>query len=98
LKIGFDPTGGALAPGVALPTGAAAGLGRLHPVPARSAEPCDAAALRDLHVETWIATYQGRLPEPFYRLRLATLRTRDWAELLRRQSALGGGVLIAGAS
>jgi ribosomal protein S18 acetylase RimI-like enzyme len=66
-------------------------------VPARSAEPRDARVLRDLHVETWIATYQGRLPEPFYQQRLATHRLRDWAELVRSQSELGGGVLITGA-
>jgi GNAT superfamily N-acetyltransferase len=66
-------------------------------VQVRSAEPRDAAALRDLHIETWIATYHGQLPESFYQERLATHRMRDWAELVRSQTELGGGVLITGA-
>jgi GNAT superfamily N-acetyltransferase len=66
-------------------------------VAVRSAEPRDAAALRALHVETWIATYQERLPEPFYQQRLAAHRLRDWAELARSQTEVGGDVLITGA-
>ena len=60
----------------------------------RCAQPGDAAALRDLHVETWIATYEGCLPERFYQERLAAHRVRDWAEVLGRQTELGGGVLV----
>lgn len=64
-------------------------------VPVVAACPSDADALRDLHVETWTATYRDRLHESFYHERLAEHRARDWADLLRCQTAAGGGVLIA---
>lgn len=60
-----------------------------------SARPADAAALRDLHLVTWIATYRDRLPEAFFNQRVTAHQARDWAELVRGQTALGGGVLVA---
>lgn len=70
-------------------------MARLDPVLVRSAQWSDAAELRDLHVQTWIATYQGRLEERFYGERLAAHRVRDWAQVVRRQTELGGEVLIS---
>jgi hypothetical protein len=55
----------------------------------------DAAALQSLHITTWMATYKGLVPESFYRERLTAHGGRDWADLVRRQRAGGGGVLIA---
>ena len=55
----------------------------------------DAAALQSLHITTWMATYRGLVPESFYRERSTAHRGRDWADLVRRQRAGGGGVLIA---
>lgn len=55
----------------------------------------DAAALQSLHITTWMATYRGLVPESFYRERSTAHRDRDWADLVRRQRAGGGGVLIA---
>jgi GNAT superfamily N-acetyltransferase len=60
-----------------------------------AARPADAAALSALHIETWAEAYRDRVPEAFYRERLAAHRARDWAEVLRDQAALGGGVLLA---
>lgn len=59
-----------------------------------AADPGDAAELRDLHVETWAATYRDLLPQRFYRERLTAHQRRDWAELVRGQAAAGGEVLI----
>jgi ribosomal protein S18 acetylase RimI-like enzyme len=69
--------------------------GRLDEVLIESARPADSASLRDLHLETWIATYRDRLPGAFFNERVAVHRVRDWAELLRDQTALGGGVVVA---
>src|ERR1700729_1195591 len=55
----------------------------------------DAAALQSLHITTWMATYRGLVPESFYRERSTAHGGRDWADLVRRQRAEGGGVLIA---
>ncbi|MGB9245871.1 MAG: GNAT family N-acetyltransferase [Candidatus Acidiferrales bacterium] len=55
----------------------------------------DAAALQSLHITTWMATYRGLVPESFYRERSTAHGGRDWADLVRRQRAGGGGVLIA---
>jgi hypothetical protein len=59
------------------------------------ASPADAAALQSLHITTWMATYKGLVPESFYRERSTAHGGRDWADLVRRQRAGGGGVLIA---
>ena len=55
----------------------------------------DGAALRSLHITTWMAAYRGLVPESFYRERSIAHRGRDWPDLVRRQRAEGGGVLIA---
>jgi ribosomal protein S18 acetylase RimI-like enzyme len=59
------------------------------------AHPNSGPALRDLHVATWAATYRGRVPDPWYREELAAHRRKDWADIVRRKMALGGGVLAA---
>jgi GNAT superfamily N-acetyltransferase len=51
-------------------------------------------ALRALHIATWMATYRDRVPEAFYEQRVAAHRARDWDAVIRRQTALGGGVLV----
>jgi GNAT superfamily N-acetyltransferase len=58
-------------------------------------KPTDGDALRDVHVATWAATYQRRVPHPFYEERLAQHRVQDWDQIVRRQSSSGGGVLVA---
>jgi GNAT superfamily N-acetyltransferase len=55
----------------------------------------DAARLRALHVRTWETAYPGLVPESFYHQRLAEHRIRDWDALIARQTALGGGVVVA---
>ena len=42
-----------------------------------------------------MATYRGLVPESFYRERSTAHGGRDWADLVRRQRAGGGEVLIA---
>jgi ribosomal protein S18 acetylase RimI-like enzyme len=73
----------------------AEGDDRLGVVIIESARPVDSQALRDLHLETWIATYRDRLPAAFFNERVVAHRARDWAELIRVQTALGGGILVA---
>jgi ribosomal protein S18 acetylase RimI-like enzyme len=72
----------------------ASGAARLDVVLIESARPADSGSLRDLHLETWIATYRDRVPEAFFNERVARHRARDWAELVRNQTALGGGVVV----
>ena len=60
-----------------------------------SAEPDEARALRDLHVATWELTYRKHAGEAWYRERLAAHAARDWREIVRSQTAGGGGVLTA---
>jgi GNAT superfamily N-acetyltransferase len=55
----------------------------------------DAAALRQIHVQTWSDTYEDLLPSHFYEDRLALHRTRSWESEIDSQEARGGGVLIA---
>ncbi len=55
----------------------------------------DAPALRELHRQTWIATYAGLLPPAFFAERVAAHRARDWARLARDQVSAGGDVLVA---
>jgi ribosomal protein S18 acetylase RimI-like enzyme len=62
----------------------------------RDAEPTDAAALQAVHLATWEQTYQVHSTEPWYDKGLAAHATRDWSEILRSQTARGGGVLVAG--
>jgi ribosomal protein S18 acetylase RimI-like enzyme len=58
------------------------------------ARPTDAPALRDIHVRTWATAFRDHVPGPFYADRLAAHRVRDWPELIRHQTAAGGGVLV----
>lgn len=60
-----------------------------------AAHPAHCDALRDVHVKTWAVTFRDRVPDEFYRERLAMHRVRDWAEVVRRQTAVGGGVVAA---
>jgi GNAT superfamily N-acetyltransferase len=60
-----------------------------------AARPADGDGLRDLHVATWAVTYRGRVPDAWHRQQLAAHRRRDWAAVVRGQTALGGGVLAA---
>jgi len=55
----------------------------------------DAAALRELHLTTWQATYGHHAHETWYREGLAAHAVRDWGDVLRLQAAQGGGVLTA---
>jgi ribosomal protein S18 acetylase RimI-like enzyme len=59
------------------------------------ADEAQATALRDLHVVTWEATYRDRASESWYGEGRAIHAVRDWGEIVRRQAARGGGVLIA---
>jgi ribosomal protein S18 acetylase RimI-like enzyme len=61
----------------------------------RDAEPTDATALQAVHLTTWEQTYQVHSTEPWYGKGLAAHVIRDWSEILRSQTARGGGVLIA---
>jgi ribosomal protein S18 acetylase RimI-like enzyme len=72
-----------------------AGPGKLRCVEIVAARPADGEGLHDLHVATWAVTYRGRVPDAWYCKQLAIHRVRDWADVVRRQRALGGGVLAA---
>jgi ribosomal protein S18 acetylase RimI-like enzyme len=61
-------------------------------VPADQAE---AAALQELHLNTWQLAYRDHGHEAWYRERLAAHALRDWGEIVRSQAARGGGVLTA---
>jgi hypothetical protein len=60
-----------------------------------SAEPADAAPLGNLHRLTWEATYRDYAGERWYGRQVAAHALRDWEEVIRKQVASGGGVLIA---
>ena len=60
-----------------------------------SGDPAEAAALRELHLTTWEATYRDRASEAWYGKRLAAHAVRDWGEIVRSRAARGGGVLTA---
>jgi GNAT superfamily N-acetyltransferase len=61
-------------------------------VPAASA---DAAALGELHLTTWRATYGAHVREAWYAEQLAAHVVRDWSETIRSHVAKGGGLLSA---
>jgi len=69
--------------------------GKLRCVEIVAARPADGEGLHDLHVATWAVTYRGRVPDAWYCKQLAIHRVRGWADVVRRQRALGGGVLAA---
>jgi GNAT superfamily N-acetyltransferase len=55
----------------------------------------DAEALREVHVETWAATFADLVPARFREERLAAHRRRDWRALLAELAQAGGGVMTA---
>lgn len=61
----------------------------------RATTHADAAALRQIHVQTWADTYVDLLPAAFYERWLALHRERRWEAEIDTQEAKGGGVLIA---
>ena len=63
-------------------------------VEVRAAEPRDAAALADVHAETWLATYVGNVPEDVASVRVPRARNRDWRTHAELRVQLGGGVLV----
>lgn len=60
-----------------------------------SATAADAAALRQLHADTWADTYADLLPATFYEQRLARHRMRRWDTVILNQQARGGDVIVA---
>jgi GNAT superfamily N-acetyltransferase len=60
----------------------------------RDATAEDAERIRDVHVETWEATYRPLVPSGVVEDRLRVHQARDWAHDLAEQASAGGGMLV----